>query len=89
MNTLQTMGAAAVLALLAACGGGGGGGGGGSNDPIPAVLDNTTVPASAMASPAAYSNYVGSMAADDRAEPLGMDAGTAPTSDTTEPADVS
>jgi hypothetical protein len=82
MKNLQTMGAAAVLALLAACGGG-------SNDPVAAVVDNTTVPASAAASPAAYITYTGSMAVDDRAEPLSVDAIEPPTSDTTEPADVS
>ena len=81
MKTLQTMGAAAVLALLAACGGG--------NDPVAAVVDNTIVPAGAAASPAAFSGYIGTMAADDRAEPLNVDAVTPPTSDTTEPADMS
>jgi hypothetical protein len=81
MTIIQSMGAAAVLALLAACGGG--------NDPVAAVVDNTIVPADAAASPAAYSRYLGTMAADDRAEPLNVDAVTAPTSDTTEPADVS
>ena len=81
MKTLQSMGAAAVLALLAACGGG--------NDPIAAVVDTTIVPAGAAASPEAYGSYIGTMTADDRAEPLGIDAVEPPTSDTTEPADVS
>lgn len=67
----------AAAAALAACGGGGG------HD---APADAGTVPPSATASPQAYTGYVGSLPADDSAEPLRLDDVLPPASDTDEPA---
>ncbi len=65
------------VAGLAACGG----------DPsavAPPVL--TEVPASAAATPAAYTEFVQQQAADDIAEPLSLDTfATAPTSESDDP----
>ena len=81
MNTKQMLFAAAVLAGLAACGGG-------SADAGPPAADNT-VPASATASPEAFSSYAGAIKADDQAEPLNLEKVEAPTSETAEPIVVS
>lgn len=68
---------AAAIALLSACGGS-------SYEPVA----DGEVPTSATNSPQAYSAYAGSLAADDRAEPLNVDKVTPPTSETAEPADI-
>lgn len=72
----------AGAALLAACGGGG------SGDDAPAP-DETAVPASAAATPAAYTEYAAARVdvASDSGEPLSLDAiASVPTSETDEPA---
>ena len=71
---------AVALSLLAACGGGG-------NGPVDTTAANE-VPASATASPEAYSRYVGSLATDDRVEPLNVDNVVPPTSESAEPIGV-
>jgi hypothetical protein len=80
---LQAVGMACVgAALLAACGGGGSG----SDAPAP---EETAVPASAAATPAAYTEYAAARVnvASDSGEPLSLDAITSvPTSETDEPA---
>ena len=80
MNAKHGMGAAALLLLLAACGGGGA-----SPADAPAAIE---VPASATASPEAYSMYVGSLGADDRADPLSVDNVVAPKSESADPISV-
>ena len=80
MNLKHGMGAAALLWLLAACGGGGAA-------PVDATAA-TEVPASATASPEAYSMYVGSLGADDRADPLDVNSVDAPTSESADPISV-
>jgi|GWRWMinimDraft_6_1066014.scaffolds.fasta_scaffold50973_2 hypothetical protein len=77
MNAKQGMGAAALLLMLAACGGGGA-------SPVDAPAANE-VPASATASPEAYSIYVGSLGADDRADPLSVENVIAPKSESGDP----
>lgn len=80
MKLKHGMGVAVLLGLLTACGGGGG-------DVVDAAQTND-VPASATASPAAYSHYVGSLAADDRADPLSVEHVVAPTSESADPISV-
>ena len=80
MNVKHGITAAALLSLLAACGGGGSG-------PVDTTAANE-VPASATASPEAYSRYVGSLATDDRAEPLNVENVVPPTSESAEPISV-
>lgn len=80
MNKLMKIAAITTPLLLAACGGGDG-------DLTPPVATNE-VPANAMASPTAFSHYVGSLAADDQAEPLDVDRIDPPASETEEPIDV-
>ena len=70
----------AAVALLTGCGGGGGNG-----DTVEAPAGTQGVPASATASPKAFSTYVASLPADDRAEPLDLDGVMPPTSETAEP----
>jgi ABC-type glycerol-3-phosphate transport system substrate-binding protein len=74
---LAALGAAA---LLAACGGG-------SDGAVPVTAPDT-VPASATASPATFTQYVAMQATDDQREPLAVDGLTPPTSDTAEPLPV-
>ena len=62
--------------MLAACGGGG--------DAPPAPLGHD-VPASALATAAAFTTWVGGRVPDDGAEPLGLGGLAPPTSDTAEP----
>ena len=84
--TAKTIGLAALslpLLLLGACGGGN------AADPVvtpPAASHQ--VPASATATPQAYSRYVSGLEGDDRAEPLALDDLVAPTSETDEPIDA-
>jgi hypothetical protein len=70
--------ALAAAALLCACGGGGS---------APARVPDT-VPASATASPTAFTAYVGALPEDDRREPLKLAGLEPPTSDTADPAPV-
>ena len=72
-TTMLTM-AALVLA----------GGGGGHDDP-PVVVDDRSVPASATATPMAWSDYVGSRPLEDALEPLVVQGLVPPTSDEDEP----
>jgi ABC-type glycerol-3-phosphate transport system substrate-binding protein len=80
---LKLMAVAGVTAMLAACGGGSSGGG---DAPQSAERE---VPASAMASPRAYSEYAKSLDASDDTEPLAVDKVVAPVSDTDEPIPLS
>ena len=67
---------------LAACGGG--------DDPVPPPpVASNEVPASAYASTTAYSQYAGSLAANEATEPLDVDKVVPPTSESEEPIDVS
>ena len=75
MKRLQLCMASAASALLVACGGGGG-----------PVVDERVVPASATASPAAFTAYVGERLASDEDEPLIVDGLLPPTSEVDEPA---
>ena len=68
----------AVL-LLAACGGS-------DHDEPPVAEDPLAVPASATASPMAYTDYVGSRPADDMSDPLVVHGIVPPVSDEDEPA---
>jgi len=77
LSILAAFGAATLL--LAGCGGGG-------DDLAPAVPD--TLPASATASPEAFTQYAAMLPEDDRREPLKVDALVPPTSETAEPAPV-
>lgn len=65
----------AAAALLAACGGGGG-----------PVVDERLVPASATASPAAFTAFVGDLPASGVDSPLIVDGLLPPTSEVDEPA---
>jgi hypothetical protein len=65
-----------AAAALAGCGGG--------NDPPVAVQDRS-VPTSAAASPAAYTEFVGSRPMDNALEPLVVRGLVPPTSDEDEP----
>ena len=80
MNAKHGLGTVALLLLLAACGGGGAG-------PVDATAARE-VPASATASPEAYSLYVGSLGADERADPLNVDNVVAPKSEAADPIPV-
>lgn len=74
---------ALLSALLTAAAGCGGHDDGGLEPPASA-----TVPPGALASPAAFTTFVGQLQADDRAEPLVLDGVLPPASDTDEPADI-
>ena len=75
---------ALALPLLTACGSSDDGGSMNAGNPS----DDNGVPASATASPEAFSAYVGSLPADDQAEPRDIENVEPPTSETTEPIDV-
>lgn len=82
MNRLICSSAAVVaVALLSACGGGDGG----ASVVMPPVNE---VPDSALASPEAYTQYVGSLAPDDQSEPVRLKGVVAPVSDTAKPMPV-
>ena len=84
MNTHPLLSALMLTVGLAACGG--------SDDPVPAPppppVASNEVPASAYASSTAYSQYAGSLAANEGNEPLDIDKVVAPTTETDEPVDV-
>lgn len=83
MNSSFKLCAAVTLAtLLAACGGGG------SSVAVDPTIGGSDVPASAVASPQAYTAYVGSLPPDDTAEPLRLEGVEPPTTDTEEPVEV-
>lgn len=70
--------------LLSACGGS-------SSDAtveVPAPVAETTVPASATASPQALSSYLAGLTSHDTAEPLDIENTQPPTTETDEPVDV-
>lgn len=75
-SLLVAVGAATLV--LSGCGGGGG--------DAPVVPD--TVPASATASPEAFTQYVAMQPEDDQREPLRLDGLVPPTSETDEPVPV-
>jgi hypothetical protein len=67
---------AALAAALAGCGG--------SDDP-PVAVEDRSVPTSATASPAAYTEYVGTRPVENTLEPLLVMGVVPPTSDDGEP----
>lgn len=69
----------ASLSLLGACGGG--------HADAPPVARNR-LPPSALVSASAFTRYVGSLPASERADPLGLDGVLPPTSDTDPPATI-
>jgi hypothetical protein len=71
--------ALAALLSLAACGGG--------NDNAALAVDDT-VPATALASPEAYTGYAAGLPQDERREPLSVDGLVPPASETAEPAPI-
>jgi hypothetical protein len=70
----------ALAGLLSACGSS-------SNydEPVPVVVDNTKVPASATVSTGAYASYAGSLAKSETKSPLDVSAVVPPTSETEVP----
>lgn len=79
MNPRKFLLSVSLLALLAACGGGSGG-----DEAVTA--DGTKVPASALASATAYSQWAGSLANSETGAPVTVDDGMmAPKSESDEP----
>ncbi len=79
MNLRKIVVSALLLNLLAACGGGRGG-----EETVTA--DDRKVPASALASASAYSQWAGSLATSDTAEAVSVDASMmAPKSESDDP----
>ena len=74
-----------LLAGLAACGGGGGNGDGGGQTTRQA---GDTVPASAVASTAAFVAYLDTLPTNESEEPLNASSVTPPATDSDEPANV-
>lgn len=74
---------ALLSALLTVAAGCGGHDDGGLEPPASA-----TVPPAALASPAAFTTFVGQLPADDVAAPLGLEGVVPPVTDTDEPADI-
>lgn len=79
MKTPRSIAGLALATLLTACGGG-------HDGDAPRAGDR--VPPGATASPEAFARYVGSLPADDRAEPLDLTGVEPPRSDTAEPIEV-
>lgn len=79
MRTTRSIAGLSLAALLAACGGG-------HDGDAPRAGDR--VPPGAIASPEAFARYVGSLPADDTAEPLDLEGVEPPLSDTAEPIEV-
>ena len=79
MKTLSWIAAGAALLLLAACG---------SVDDVNLPAAANEVPASATASPAAFTAYTGSLPPDEQANALDVETVVPPTSETTEPSEV-
>ena len=75
--------AVSLLAGLAACGGGGDGGGGQATR-----QNGDTVPASAVASNAAFVAYLNTLPTNETEEPLNAASVTPPTTDSDEPTNV-
>ena len=73
-----------LLAGLAACGGGGNGDGGGRTT----RQAGDTVPASAVATSAAFVAYLDKLPTNETEEPLNASSVTPPTTDSDEPANV-
>ena len=73
-----------LLAGLAACGGGGDGDGGGRTT----RQTGDTVPASAVASSAAFVAYLNTLPTNESEEPLNASSVTPPATDSGEPANV-
>ena len=84
-TTRRSLLALSTLAGLSACGGGGGDG---SSAAPASGADTTSVPASAVASNAAFVRYMDTMPINETQEPLRADAVTPPTTDTEEPTNV-
>ena len=77
--------AVSLLAGLAACGGGGDGGGGSART---SAQDTNSVPASAVASTAAFVAYLNTLPTNETEEPLNAASVTPPTTDSDEPTNV-
>jgi|GWRWMinimDraft_6_1066014.scaffolds.fasta_scaffold58449_1 hypothetical protein len=82
MKTLHILGALSLALLLAGCGGDDGA-------TVTPPLTVSEVPDSALASPQAFVQFVGSLPASDTAEALHLKDAAAPTSDSDEPASLS
>jgi hypothetical protein len=78
MSTKLVWAAAAALVALSACGGGGG-----DRDDEP-----TAVPDSVLASPEEFTRWVGDREESVSREPLAMNDGMPPTSETAEPVEI-
>ena len=81
-KTATRVAALATALLLSACGGRD------NDDAMEPAPDDRAVPASALASPQAFTRYTAARPADDRAEAVELDGVTPPTSETAEPDDV-
>jgi hypothetical protein len=73
---LPALAALASAALLAGCGGGDG------NSVSPPAAQGSDVPQSALASPQAYTSFVGSLKTSDASAPLALGDISPPTSET-------
>lgn len=76
---VRALAVCAALAGLAGCGGGS------DADTTPAPVVELGVPASAMVSAEAFSQYAGAAVADESAEPISLAAVEPPVSETAEP----
>lgn len=81
MNLRNTLASALALTLLAACGGGGG-----NDNDTPAAGSDRRVPASALASASAYSEWAGTLVSSETESAVTVDDGLlAPKSETDTP----
>ena len=79
-----------LLVALLAVGAAGCGGGGGSDATVVATpQDPTVVAPSVFASVASFVSFLNGLAQSDNSEPLGINTGVPPTSDSDEPTNVS